>query len=57
MINFIYLISWDNIIRFQNLWVWELKGGNCDILIMDEIMGTLSNKLISGKQIIDIINY
>lgn len=32
-----------------------LKNNECDILIMDEIMGALSNELISKKQILQLI--
>jgi len=33
-----------------------LEEGNCDILIMDEIMGTLSNGLITEEQLIELID-
>lgn len=33
----------------------QLKERKCDILIMDEIMGTLSNGLVTKQQIIDLI--
>lgn len=32
-----------------------IKNNRCDILILDEIMGALSNKLLSEQQIIDLI--
>lgn len=34
----------------------QLEEGNCDILIMDEIMGTLSNGLITEEQLIELID-
>lgn len=34
----------------------QLKERKCDILIMDEIMGTLSNGLVTQQQIIDLID-
>ena len=32
-----------------------LHGEKCDILIMDEVMGALNNKLISEKQLLELI--
>lgn len=34
----------------------QLEEGTCDILIMDEIMGTLSNGLVTEEQILDLMN-
>lgn len=33
----------------------SLKEGQCDILIMDEIMGALSNNLVSKEQILELV--
>lgn len=33
-----------------------LRKRQCDILIMDEIMGAISNKLVSKEQILELIN-
>lgn len=34
----------------------QLEEKNCDILIMDEIMGTLTNKLITEEQLLHLID-
>jgi cob(I)alamin adenosyltransferase len=34
----------------------SLKEGQCDILIMDEIMGALSNNLVSKEQILELVD-
>ncbi len=34
----------------------QLEEENCDILIMDEIMGTLSNDLITEKQLLELMD-
>ena len=33
-----------------------IKNNSCDIFILDEIMGVLSNKLLTDEQVIDIID-
>jgi cob(I)alamin adenosyltransferase len=34
----------------------QLEERNCDILIMDEIMGALGNKLVTEEQILELMN-
>jgi ATP:corrinoid adenosyltransferase len=34
----------------------SLKEGKCDVLILDEVMGAISNKLLSIEQVIELIN-
>lgn len=46
----------EDIDKAYNFCMEQLKGRKCDILIMDEIMGTLSNGLVTEKQIIDLID-
>lgn len=33
-----------------------IKNNSCDVFILDEIMGVLSNKLLTEKQVIDLID-
>ncbi|WP_010238459.1 cob(I)yrinic acid a,c-diamide adenosyltransferase [Clostridium arbusti] len=40
-----------------NFCVDTLKNNRCDILIMDEIMGALSNELVSKDQLLSLIEY
>lgn len=39
-----------------NFCAQALKENQCDILIMDEIMGALSNNMVSKKQLLDLID-
>lgn len=46
----------EDIQKAYDFCIQQLKEKNCDILIMDEIMGTLSNELITEQQLIDLID-
>lgn len=44
------------ILEEYNFCLQVLKNRQCDILIMDEIMGTLKNELISEEQLLELIS-
>lgn len=46
----------NEILEAYNFCLKALKNNECDILIMDEIMGVLKNKLIEEEQLLELIN-
>ncbi|MEG0308073.1 MAG: cob(I)yrinic acid a,c-diamide adenosyltransferase [Clostridium sp.] len=46
----------EDIQKAYNFCLKQLEEGTCDILIMDEIMGTLSNELITEEQLLHLMN-